>query len=425
MLTEFDSVIFFSNFNRILLLFFSYSYYSWFWFCPFWKNHDFTRVCRGTRGDTVIQLLNWPLTKIKLISTLVIDTCKCPKIDIYVLHIFPILVGTIIGFWNTERCFPQMKNSAFPSGVLLSWGFPCQILPLQNIENLTKTSFRRALWSGPAAPSPEGVFWRTLSFAKLYSSPMPQVLLSVLFFPSFPGGYWASHKKIPACTLPEALTYLLDITTPPSQQLLKKLSQLVTAEGDKQRLEVLCQVSLRAGVLFALLSTGPSDALWLCSRSLRIFVVMGFDASVRYSVVLESQPQWEKEGSEAQLGCGSQHLMFPVWFWVGHLPAWFSCLTVVSDDTSLETLPYLCMWRSCRGAGRCFCQRICYPESQRDVALSKVWWVLPPPTRFREAGRGQDLGLHNFMVVPWQGAEKWILLQLLHPHWESRCLGTL
>lgn len=55
------------------------------------------------------------------------------------------------------------------------------------------------------------------------------------------GGYWTSNKKIPACTLPEALTYLLDITTPPSQQLLKKLSQLVTAEGDKQRLEVLCQ----------------------------------------------------------------------------------------------------------------------------------------------------------------------------------------
>ncbi|OXB79096.1 UNVERIFIED_CONTAM: hypothetical protein H355_005972 [Colinus virginianus] len=54
------------------------------------------------------------------------------------------------------------------------------------------------------------------------------------------GGYWASEKKIPACTLSQALTYLLDITTPPSQQLLKKLSQLVTAKGDKQRLEVLC-----------------------------------------------------------------------------------------------------------------------------------------------------------------------------------------
>ncbi|NXL89390.1 NOS2 protein, partial [Alectura lathami] len=55
------------------------------------------------------------------------------------------------------------------------------------------------------------------------------------------GGYWARDKKIPACTLSQALTYLLDITTPPSQQLLKKLLQLVTAEGDKQRLEVLCQ----------------------------------------------------------------------------------------------------------------------------------------------------------------------------------------
>nr|XP_027327526.2 nitric oxide synthase, inducible isoform X1 [Anas platyrhynchos]XP_038021538.1 nitric oxide synthase, inducible isoform X1 [Anas platyrhynchos] len=54
------------------------------------------------------------------------------------------------------------------------------------------------------------------------------------------GGYWTSDKKIPACTLSQALTYLLDITTPPSQQLLKKISQLVTAEGDKQRLEVLC-----------------------------------------------------------------------------------------------------------------------------------------------------------------------------------------
>uniref|UniRef100_A0A8V5HJ32 Nitric oxide synthase n=1 Tax=Melopsittacus undulatus TaxID=13146 RepID=A0A8V5HJ32_MELUD len=55
------------------------------------------------------------------------------------------------------------------------------------------------------------------------------------------GGCWTRDKRLPACTLPEALMYLLDITTPPSQQLLKKLSQLVTEEGDKQRLEVLCQ----------------------------------------------------------------------------------------------------------------------------------------------------------------------------------------
>lgn len=78
---------------------------------------------------------------------------------------------------------------------------------------------------------------------------MPRALTSVLLFPLFPGGYWTSDKKIPPCTLPEALTYLLDITTPPSQQLLKNLSQLVTAEGDKQRLQVLCQVGVRARLM--------------------------------------------------------------------------------------------------------------------------------------------------------------------------------
>ncbi|NWU89997.1 NOS2 protein, partial [Upupa epops] len=55
------------------------------------------------------------------------------------------------------------------------------------------------------------------------------------------GGYWTTDRRMPACTLREALTYLLDITTPPSQRLLKNLSQLVTAEADKERLEVLCR----------------------------------------------------------------------------------------------------------------------------------------------------------------------------------------
>lgn len=100
---------------------------------------------------------------------------------------------------------------------------------------------------------------------------MPRESPRVLLFPSFPGGYWTSDKKIPACTLPEALTYLLDITTPPSQQLLKKLSQLVTAGGDKQRLEVLWQVGVRAGFVSGVLRTRPSDALSLCSRRLRSF----------------------------------------------------------------------------------------------------------------------------------------------------------
>lgn len=89
----------------------------------------------------------------------------------------------------------------------------------------------------------------------------------VFFSLSFPGGYWTSDKKIPACTLPEALTYLLDITTPPSQQLLKNLSQLVTAEADRQRLEVLSQVSARAGFVdaapAAALSHPCSNGAWV------------------------------------------------------------------------------------------------------------------------------------------------------------------
>uniref|UniRef100_A0AAY4D3Q9 Nitric oxide synthase n=1 Tax=Denticeps clupeoides TaxID=299321 RepID=A0AAY4D3Q9_9TELE len=42
--------------------------------------------------------------------------------------------------------------------------------------------------------------------------------------------------RIPACPLSQALTYLLDITTPPSQGLLQKLSQMATKEGDRHRL---------------------------------------------------------------------------------------------------------------------------------------------------------------------------------------------
>uniref|UniRef100_A0A8D0G724 Nitric oxide synthase n=1 Tax=Sphenodon punctatus TaxID=8508 RepID=A0A8D0G724_SPHPU len=55
------------------------------------------------------------------------------------------------------------------------------------------------------------------------------------------GGYWTSENRIPPCTLSQALTYFLDVTTPPSQQLLKKLTQLAREESDKKKLEVLCQ----------------------------------------------------------------------------------------------------------------------------------------------------------------------------------------
>ncbi|XP_073472780.1 nitric oxide synthase, inducible [Aquarana catesbeiana] len=53
------------------------------------------------------------------------------------------------------------------------------------------------------------------------------------------GNFWTVSEKIPPCSLFQALTFFVDITTPPSQLLLKKLSLLAADERDKQRLENL------------------------------------------------------------------------------------------------------------------------------------------------------------------------------------------
>ncbi|XP_069802274.1 nitric oxide synthase, inducible isoform X1 [Dendropsophus ebraccatus] len=53
------------------------------------------------------------------------------------------------------------------------------------------------------------------------------------------GNFWTTSEKVPPCSLSQALTYFLDITTPPSQLLLKKLSLLTVDVEDKQRLEDL------------------------------------------------------------------------------------------------------------------------------------------------------------------------------------------
>uniref|UniRef100_A0A2K6BPD6 Nitric oxide synthase, inducible n=1 Tax=Macaca nemestrina TaxID=9545 RepID=A0A2K6BPD6_MACNE len=55
------------------------------------------------------------------------------------------------------------------------------------------------------------------------------------------GSYWVSDKRLPPCSLSQALTYFLDITTPPTQLLLQKLAQVATEATERQRLEALCQ----------------------------------------------------------------------------------------------------------------------------------------------------------------------------------------
>uniref|UniRef100_A0A8C5W8L8 Nitric oxide synthase n=1 Tax=Leptobrachium leishanense TaxID=445787 RepID=A0A8C5W8L8_9ANUR len=54
---------------------------------------------------------------------------------------------------------------------------------------------------------------------------------------------WVSDTRIPPCTLRQALTNYLDITTPPSPQLLQLLSVLCEEPDERKRLETLSQDS--------------------------------------------------------------------------------------------------------------------------------------------------------------------------------------
>ncbi|XP_021093889.1 nitric oxide synthase, inducible isoform X1 [Heterocephalus glaber] len=57
------------------------------------------------------------------------------------------------------------------------------------------------------------------------------------------GSYWVKAKRLPPCSLSQALTYFLDITTPPTQLQLQKLARLATEQAERQRLETLSQPS--------------------------------------------------------------------------------------------------------------------------------------------------------------------------------------
>lgn len=67
---------------------------------------------------------------------------------------------------------------------------------------------------------------------------------SVQFVLSYPTGTakWQTDSHIPACPLVKALTYLLDITTPPSQSFLRKLAHMTKQEDDRERLLTLAKV---------------------------------------------------------------------------------------------------------------------------------------------------------------------------------------
>lgn len=58
---------------------------------------------------------------------------------------------------------------------------------------------------------------------------------------------WVRDPRLPSCTLRQALTFFLDITSPPSPRLLQLLSTLAEEPSEQQELEALSQVGGRPG----------------------------------------------------------------------------------------------------------------------------------------------------------------------------------
>ncbi|XP_065136041.1 nitric oxide synthase 2b, inducible [Paramisgurnus dabryanus] len=70
--------------------------------------------------------------------------------------------------------------------------------------------------------------------------PINQSLRLEFLSDSYPDGEkWQRDERLPLCPLAQALTYLLDVTTPPSQSLLRKLSKMARQDDHRQRLLAL------------------------------------------------------------------------------------------------------------------------------------------------------------------------------------------
>lgn len=55
---------------------------------------------------------------------------------------------------------------------------------------------------------------------------------------------WEPHEKLPACSLRTLLTRFLDITTPPTRQLLTLLATFCEDKADEERLNILANVNV-------------------------------------------------------------------------------------------------------------------------------------------------------------------------------------
>lgn len=53
---------------------------------------------------------------------------------------------------------------------------------------------------------------------------------------------WTPHDRLPAVSIRDLLTRFIDITTPPSPNLLQHFASIATNTDDQQKLEILATV---------------------------------------------------------------------------------------------------------------------------------------------------------------------------------------
>lgn len=75
-----------------------------------------------------------------------------------------------------------------------------------------------------------------------------QMIKKKLFFNAGLTKSWEPHEKLPACSLRTLLTRFLDITTPPTRQLLTLLATFCEDKDDEERLNMLANVNTHPNI---------------------------------------------------------------------------------------------------------------------------------------------------------------------------------
>ena len=58
---------------------------------------------------------------------------------------------------------------------------------------------------------------------------------------------WEAHQRLPRATVTDMLTWYLDVTTPPTPNMLRMMAVMATDESEQARLKQLATVS-RVGI---------------------------------------------------------------------------------------------------------------------------------------------------------------------------------